>query len=264
MNQFNIKQHFDLLKILTVREVSARYQGSVLGLIWVIINPVLLMLVYYFFFKLVFQVKFENRYGAEPLDFVAFVFTGLIVYFAFSEILSKAPSLIHENVNLVKKVVFPLDVIPLVSVFSACFNFMVSFSILIIYQVCFGTGIGWNIVFVFCLLPAFILFMSGCSFFVSAVSVYVRDVSYIVGFLVTAMMFLSPVFYSMDTLPSDFQVIVALNPLTHFIEFMRFIVNSRSVPPGELFAMMYGAGIVSFLAGGWVFKRLRNGFADIL
>lgn len=264
MNKFNVGQHLDLLKLLTKREISARYQGSMLGMIWVVINPILLMLVYYFFFKLVFQVKLANRYGDAPLDFVSFVFAGLIVYFVFAEVLSKATTLIHENVNLVKKVVFPLDILPLVSVLSACFTFMTSFAILVLYKVTIGDGVGLNILFVFYLLPFLILFMAGCSFFISAISVYIRDVSYIVGFFVTAMMFLSPVFYSIDSLPENFKFIVNLNPLTYFIEFLRFIVNSRSLPPVELFISVLVSGLLFFLPGLWVFKRLRNGFADIL
>ena len=122
MTGFSLPVYKDLLYALVAREIQVRYRGSWLGLFWAVINPVLLMLVYYFVFSLVFQVKLPQLYDGRDVPFAGFIFSGLIVYFLFAEILTRAPTLIHDNTNYVKKVVFPIEIIPLVAVAASAFK----------------------------------------------------------------------------------------------------------------------------------------------
>jgi lipopolysaccharide transport system permease protein len=254
----------DLLYALVAREIQVRYRGSWLGLFWSVINPVLLMLVYYFVFSLVFQVKLPQLYDGRDVPFAGFIFSGLIVYFLFAEILTRSPTLIHDNTNYVKKVVFPIEIIPLVTVAASAFNFMISFVVLALFLVIFGDGITLTILLAPVVILPFLLFLAGVAWFVSAISVYIKDVTYIAGFVATAMMFLSPVFYSLEAVPGNFYQVMMLNPLTYYIEAFRSCVIGGVVPDTRFFLVTYAVGVVTCVFGYGFFQKVRRGFADVL
>jgi lipopolysaccharide transport system permease protein len=254
----------NLLYALVAREIQVRYRGSWLGLFWAVINPVLLMLVYYFVFSLVFQVKLPQLYDGRDVPFAGFIFSGLIVYFLFAEILTRAPTLIHDNTNYVKKVVFPIEIIPLVAVAASAFNFMISFVVLALFLVMFGGGITLTILLAPLVILPFLFFLAGVAWFTSALSVYIKDVTYVAGFVATAMMFLSPVFYSLEAVPENFYQAMMLNPLTYYIEAFRSCVIGGMVPDTTFFLVIYAVGIVTCLCGYSFFEKVRRGFADVL
>jgi len=253
-----------LLYALIAREIQLRYRGSGLGLFWAVITPVLLMLVYYFVFSLVFQVKLPQLYDGRDVPFAGFIFSGLIVYFLFAEILTRGPTLIHENINYVKKVVFPIEIIPVVVVAASAFNFLISCVVLTLFLVAFGGGITPTILLAPLVILPFVLFLCGVAWFTSAISVYVKDVAYVAGFIATAMMFLSPVFYSLEAVPENFQRIMMLNPLTYYIEGFRSCVIGGVVPDTKFFVVAYAAGTVTCALGYAFFQKVRRGFADVL
>lgn len=264
MNRFRLSAYKNLFYSLVVREIQLRYRGSWLGLFWAVINPLLLMLVYYFVFNLVFRVKVPQLYDGRDVPFAGFIFSGLIVYFLFSEIITRSPNLIRDNTNYVKKVVFPIELIPLVAVVASAFNFMISFVILGLFLMFFGGGLTPSILLAPLIILPFLLFLAGLAWFTSAIGVYVRDVTYIAGFVATAMMFLSPVFYAIDTVPDNFRSLMMLNPLTHFIEAFRRCVIGGMAPDTSFMLIGYATGIGTFLFGYWFFRRVRGGFADVL
>jgi lipopolysaccharide transport system permease protein len=264
VNHFRFSLYKNLFYSLVAREIQLRYRGSWLGLIWSVINPLLLMLVYYFVFNLVFRVKVPQLYDGRDVPFAGFIFSGLIVYFLFAEIITRSPDLIRDNTNYVKKVVFPIELIPLVAVVASAFNFIISFVILGLFLVFFGGGITPSILLAPLIILPFLMFLAGLAWFTSAIGVYVKDVTYIAGFISTAMMFLSPVFYAMDTVPDNFKNLMMLNPLTHFIEAFRSCVIGGLAPTTTFMLTGYTVGIGTFFFGYWFFNRVRGGFADVL
>ena len=138
MTRLTFPIYRNLFFTLATREIQVRYRGSGLGVFWAVINPVLLMLVYYFVFSLVFKVKLPQLYDGRDVPFAGFIFSGLIVYFLFAEIVTRAPTLIHDNTNYVKKVVFPIEIVPVVAVAASAFNFLISCTVLILFLVVFG------------------------------------------------------------------------------------------------------------------------------
>jgi lipopolysaccharide transport system permease protein len=264
VNRYRISVYKNLFFSLVAREIQMRYRGSWLGLFWVVINPLLLMLVYYFVFNLVFKVKLPQLYDGRDVPFAGFIFSGLIVYFLFAEIINRSPTLIQDNTNYVKKVVFPIEIIPLVAVVASAFNFLISFVILVLFLLLFGGGITQAVLLAPVIILPFLLFLAGLAWFTSAIAVYIRDVTYIAGFIATAMMFLSPVFYAMESVPAQFRSLMMLNPLTHYIEAFRSCVIG-GVAPGTVSLMVaYAVGIGTFIFGYWFFRRVRGGFADVL
>ncbi|MBK6738956.1 MAG: ABC transporter permease [Haliea sp.] len=186
------------------------------------------------------------------------------MYFVFSEIITRSPTLIQDNANYVKKVVFPLEMIPLVAVVASGFNFLISFVVLGLFLALFGGGITPTIMLApFVILP-FIMFLAGLALFISAIGVYVKDVTYIAGFIATAMMFLSPVFYAIETVPENFRVLMMLNPLTYYIEAFRSCVIGGIAPNDTFMLIAYILGMGTLFLGYWVFQRVRVGFADVL
>ncbi len=264
MTGLPLANYRDLFHALVVREIQARYRGSWLGLLWAILNPVLLMLVYYFVFSLVFQVRLPQLYDGREVPFAGFIFSGLIVYFLFAEIVTRSPTLIHDNTNYVKKVVFPIEMVPLVALAASAFNFVVSFAVLSLFLLVLGAGISPTVLLAPLVILPFLLFLAGLAWFISALSVYIKDVTYIAGFLATAMMFLSPVFYSLEAVPGNFYQIMMLNPLTHYIEAFRSCVLGGVVPGITPFLVIYIEGLVVCVFGYKFFQRVRPGFADVL
>jgi len=264
MTRFRFSSHKQLLASMVVRDITARYKGSWGGLFWAVANPVLLMLVYYFVFSMIFEVRLPELYDGREAPFAGFIFAGLIVYFMFSEVLLRSSTLISDNTNYVKKVVFPLEIIPPVMVLGAAFNFLVSLVILTLFLLISGHALTPAILVLPLVLIPYLLFLMGLAWLIGALSVYVRDVGYVAGFIATAMMFLSPVFYALQSVPASFQSVMLLNPMTHFIEAFRYCVIGGMVPEGKILLILWTIAVIIFLLGYGFFQRVRHGFADIL
>lgn len=257
------KSMFMLFKVFSKREIHQRYKGSWLGLFWAVLNPLLLLAIYGFVFGLVFKARWPAINGEEP-NFSVLLFCGLITHMLLAEVITGAPTLIVGQANYVKKVVFPLRLFSLVQVCSSVFHFLISFLILVGFAWFSGISPSPALMFFPFLLGLFCIFLVGLSWFLSAVGVYVRDVSYIAGFLSTALMFLSPIFYPASAVPDAFGFVMDLNPLTYYVNGFRSIAIYGVLPPfpGTLKAMAVAAAF--FVVGGWVFNRLKKGFADVL
>ena len=253
-----------LIRQMIRREVVGRYRGSLLGLLWSFITPVLMLAVYTFVFSVVFRAKWGEQGSGDRLEFALVLFAGLIVFSLFSECLTRAPTLITSNVNYVKKVIFPLDILPWVSLGSALFHALVSFAVLLI-ALPFG-GFGWQATMLWLplLLLPFMLLILGLSWFFASLGVFVRDVAALVTMAMTVLMFLSPIFYPASALPEQLRSWLFLNPVTFIIEQARDVVVWGR-PPDFAGLGLYAAGalIVAWLGYFW-FQKTRKGFADVL
>ena len=206
-----------LILQLTRREIAGRYRGSLIGVAWSFLNPLLLLLVYTFVFSVVFKSRWNINLNESKTDFAIILFAGMIIFSIFSEIINRAPSLIVSNVNFVKKVIFPLEILPWVLLGSVLFHGLVSLLVLLIVQFFVNHSISWTIVFFPLVLLPLTFASLGISWFLAALGVYVRDIGQITGVLTTVLMFVSAVFYPISALPQAYQSWLKLNPLVLII-----------------------------------------------
>jgi len=255
----------NLIYQMTKREVTGRYRGSVMGILWTFINPILMLSVYTF----VFSVVFKARWGTGTLsesksDFAVILFAGLLVHTLFAEALSRAPSLIIGNANYVKKVVFPLEILSISNLLSVLFHTFISIIVLLVAFAIFNGYLHWTVILMPLVLFPLVIFTLGLSWFLSSLGVYLRDVGQTISIIVTILMFLSPIFYPISALPKEFQSLIMLNPLTFIIEQSRDVLIWGKMPD------FYGLAIYSvisivimWLCFVW-FQKTRKGFADVL
>lgn len=256
-------RHRFLIWQMTKREVIGRYRGSVMGLMWSFLNPVLMLAVYTF----VFTVVFNARWGAESNskgEFAIVLFAGMIVHGLFAECANRAPGLILNNVNYVKKVVFPLEILPWVTLGSALFHAGVSFAVLLIFYAVTHSSLNWTIIFLPALLLPLALLTMGIAWVLASVGVFVRDVGQTIGIVTTIMLFLSPVFYPVSALPEHLRLLLLLNPLTFVIEQVRSVLIWGNMPDWIGFAVYSLCSVAVAWTGFFCFQKMRKGFADVL
>lgn len=246
------------------REILGRYRGSVLGLAWSFFNPLMLLIVYTFVFSVVFKARWGVSGNESRADFAIILFVGMIVQGLFAESVNRAPGLIVGNVNYVKKVVFPLEILPWVALGSAAFNSMVSVMVLLVAQLIINQHLPWTIVFFPLIMLPMVFAVMGFAWFLAALGVYVRDVGQLTGIFTTVLMFLSPVFYPVSALPPEYQILLKLNPLTLIIEESRKVLIFGNVPDWLSLGAVTLAGLGIAAAGFWWFQRTRKGFADVI
>ena len=252
-----------LLKKSVQREVTGRYRGSFLGMLWSFFQPMFLLVVYTFVFSVVFKAKWQGGSDSKT-EFALILFVGLMVFNLFAECVNSAPNLILNNTNYVKKVIYPLEILPWVTLGGAVFNAAVSFIVWLVAQsILMGIPPATILVYPVVLAPL-ILFTVGISYVLSSLGVYLRDVSQVINILTTALLFLSPIFYSPENLPPVYQKILYLNPLTSVIENVRGVLLWGTLPgAGILFLHFFFGSLVCFLGFAW-FQKTRKGFADVL
>lgn len=249
---------------MTRREVASRYRGSLIGLAWSFINPLLMLVVYTFVFSVVFKARWNIDVEESKTDFAIILFVGMIVFGVFSEVINRAPGLIISNVNFVKKVVFPLEILPWISLGSVLFHGFVSLSVLLVVQLIVSHHLPWTVIlFPLVLLP--LVFASlGISWFLASLGVYIRDIGQITGVFTTMLMFVSAVFYPVSALPQAYQRWLWLNPLILIITESRKVLIFGVFPDWASLAIALLAGFLISMAGFWWFQKTRRGFADVL
>jgi lipopolysaccharide transport system permease protein len=263
----------NLTILLIRREIAGRYRGSMLGMLWSMLTPLFMLAVYTFVFGIVFRTRWTGA-GAEGLtgaggepstaEFAVILFAGLIVFQLFSEVVNRAPTLVLSNANYVKKVVFPLEILPVVALGSALFHAVISFAVLLAFKLAIFGVIPATALLLPLVLAPFCLMVLGLAWFIAALGVYYRDINQFIGTLVTALMFLSPIFFPLTALPEWLRPWVALNPVTFPVEQTRAVLIFGSMPdlPG-LAAYCAIALVIATLGFAW-FQKTRKGFADVL
>ena len=246
------------------REVLGRYRGSVLGLTWSFLTPLLMLGVYSFVFVGVFRASWPGAASGGGLEFALQIFAGLLVFNLFAEVASKAPNLIVEQPNLVKKVIFPVELLIWVTVLSGLFHLLISVASLLVVLLVARGGLPVTALALPLVLLPFLPFLLGLGWFLSALGVFVRDVGQVMTMVVSLIMFMSPVFYSLTTLDARWQFWMRLNPLTLIIEQVRLVVLQGQWPAWEALALYAFLSCVFAVAGAAFFQSTRSGFADVL
>lgn len=246
------------------REVLARYRGSILGITWALLTPLMMLGVYTLVFVGVFKARWPGAEEAGGLAFALNIFAGLMVFNLFSEVVGRSPNLIIDQPNLVKKVCFPLELLAYLTMGSALFHFFLSTLILTFGLAVLTHSLPPTLLFIPIVILPLLPLLLGLSWTLSALGVYIRDISSIIGMALSLFMFLSPIFYSPGALSPRWQTWINLNPLTAVIENLRRVAFLGVMPDWT----SWGVALMLFtpiaFAGAWIFGKTRDGFGDVL
>jgi len=258
-------QHRGLFRQMLVRSVAQRYRGSVLGLVWSFAHPLMMLAVYTFVFGMVFKA----RWGVESLDdnraaFPLIMFCGLALYNLFSESVNNSGALIVQNANYVKKVIFPLELLPLCAVATAFVFGIAWLALLLLGSLVFLDTASWTMLLLpLTLLPLFLI-SCGVSFAVAAFGVYLRDVPMLAGVLTQILFFMTPIFYPLSLVPEGLRWLLWCNPLTPVVEQSRRLFLYGQTPDWLVCLGLLLFSLAVFQLGYVCFCKLKKGFADVL
>lgn len=254
--------HISLLSQLIKRDIDLRFKGSMLGIFWPLLTPLLTLAMYAFVFGSFMRAKWP---GAEGIaDFALILFPGLILFNFFAECVNRAPSLIIINPNFVKKVVFPLDLLVWIPIGSALFHLALSIFGWIVITLVVKNTIPWTVLFLPIIICPLILVILGLSWLLAGFGVYLRDTAQITPVITQALMFLSPVLYPLDNVPKDFAWLIMLNPLTIIVEEVRKVMIYDTLPDFMRLSLYTAVGITVYSLGIRFFRAVRPGFADVV
>jgi lipopolysaccharide transport system permease protein len=249
---------------MTKREIVGRYKGSVIGLLWSFLTPVFMLIVYTFVFSVAFKARWGGSDDESKIEFAVVLFAGLIVYNLFAEVVIRAPVLIINNINYVKKIVFPLEILPVISMGAALFHSLVSILVLIVAFFFLNNHLWWTSIFLPLILFPFVMFTLGAAWILASLGVFLRDVGQVVGIAMTAVLFCSPVFYSISALPEMYRPLIMLNPLTFIIEQVRGVIIYGRLPDWNGLTIYAALSIfISWIGYVW-FQKTRKGFSNVL
>ena len=250
---------------MTKREIIGKYKGSILGFTWSFFNPVLLLTVYTFVFSEIFKSRWSGAGNDEnKTQFAMLLFSGIIVFNLFSEVLNRAPELILGNSNYVKKVVFPIEILPIIIIASTLFHSFISLGVLLFAYGIFNGYVNLTAIFLPLVLMPMIVFSMGVAWALASLGVFLRDIRQTIGIFTTILMFLSPIFYPVTAVPEHFRKYIMLNPLTFIIEQARDVLIWGNLPDWNgLIIYMIIAVIIAWSGFAW-FQSTRKGFADVL
>jgi lipopolysaccharide transport system permease protein len=254
-----------LIVQMTKREVVGRYQGSALGLAWSFLNPIFMLVVYTFVFSEIFKSRWGGVGGDDSkTQFAVVLFVGMIVLSLFSEVINRAPGLIVSNVNYVKKVVFPIEILPVIAMGVAVFHSLISLGVLLAAFAAFNGYLHWTVVFAPLVLLPLVILTTGFAWMLASLGVFLRDVGQTIGMITTLLMFLSPVFFPVNAVPERFRPFIMANPLTFIIEQAREVLIWGHLPDWAGLGVYTLASAVIAWAGYAWFQKTRKGFADVL
>lgn len=259
---FPYKQRY-LIFQLAQREVIGRYRGSMLGVAWSFVSPLLMLFVYSFVFVGIFKARWPGQASGDGFEFAIQVFAGLAVFNFFSDVVTRSPRLILDQPNLVKKVVFPLEVLPWACLLAASFHFFISAVILSLAYFCFYQQVSMAFLFMPIVILPLLPLLLGLSWLLSSLGVYLRDLAQIVGFVANLVLFMSPVFYAVESVPSEFHQWIFWGPITLIIENVRNVLAGTLPDWGRWTAYFLAASMICGV-GAFFFHRLRKGFSDVL
>ncbi len=258
-----LAQRRSLLAELTKREILGRYRGASIGLLWSLISPFLMLMVYTLAFGYILRSRWPGTSGSTT-DFALILFVGLVVHGFFAECLTRAPQLVLSNPGYVKRVVFPLEILACSMTLTALFHLAMNLVVLVALKWFWHGELYWHMLLLPLVIAPLAILTVAVGWFLSALGVYLRDISQFVGVLATAMLFLSSAIIPLESLPEDYRWVFRANPLTLIIDQAREVVIWGRMPDwtalGIYTACVSGLALLSLA----FFRRMRGGFADVL
>jgi lipopolysaccharide transport system permease protein len=261
---YKLYLHRDLVGQFTRREIEGRYRGSYLGIIWSMLLPVFMLAIYTFVFSIIFKSRWNGNSQGSQAEFAVTIFAGLIAFNVFSECMNRAPGLIIGNVNYVKKVVFPVEILPATALGAALFHSLVSVAILTIGSVILLGKFSATVVLLPLAALPLIGLCLGLGWFLASLGVYVRDTAYAVSLITQVLFFLTAIFYPISAIPEVVRPIMYLNPLTSIVEYYRqLLIWNQPIDWGPWSILTLASGVIMLLGYTW-FMKTKAGFADVI
>ncbi len=255
--------HWTLIKTLAWRQINARYRGSLLGLAWVLVTPLIMLAVYTYVFSIIFAKRWDVYLDGQG-NFALFLFAGLCCHQMMAECLTRSPSLMHENKTYAKKIIFPLDALPWVLVLTSAFTLGVNLIILLcMYVAMIGLPPASLLLLPAVVLPL-VLMSAGIAWLCAALGVYLRDLRHVTSILATLLLFLTPIFYPLQAVPEAYRMFVRLNPLAEIVEALRSLAFAGELFAPGPYALVLGSSALIAALGYALFNRVSDGFADVL
>jgi lipopolysaccharide transport system permease protein len=260
----NLWHNRDLIIQFTKRDIEGRYRGAFLGLLWSFANPMIQLLIYTFVFGFIFAARWPNAQTNNLGGFAMTLFCGITAFNIFGECVGRAPSLILGVPNYVKKVVFPLEILPVVSLGAALFHGIISLGILLIGNVFVAWYVPWTLVLLPLVLLPLVFFCLGLGWFLASLGVFIRDIGYTVTLILQVLLFTSPIFFPIERIPEPFQTIIRFNPLSSIVENFRRVILWGFLPswPGLVLWILVSAMVMMF-GYAW-FMATKKAFADVI
>ena len=246
------------------RDISVRYRGTFFGLFWSFLSPLLMLAVYVFVFGFVFKSRFGVGQSENAFDFGLALFCGLNLFNLFAEVAMRSPTLILQYPNFVKKVVFPLEILPVVATGTAVFHCLIAFVPLAIGLAIAHQQIPFTLLYIFLFLIPFVFLTCGASWILASAGVFFRDVQPVLTAAITILMFMSAVFFPLKAVPEKWRVWIGLNPMVHLIEGARGAVIWGVTPDWRAYLVLLIGGLIVFLLGYFIFDRSKSAFADVV
>lgn len=246
----------ELLKTNIKKDIGGKYKNSFLGVLWSFVNPLLQIMVYAFVFQVVLRSNIPN--------YAVYLCCGLVPWQYFSAVVLRGAAVMVDNGNIIKKVYFPREILPISVVTSEGVNFLISTIIILGFVVFSGLGLSWNILWYFLIVLIQFIVSVGIALLVSSLTVYFRDLLHLLGILIQLLFYATPIVYSIDSVPSNLQWIVKINPMSYLIEGYRNIFYNGIAPNFEGLLTAFIMGIVLCFVGYFTFKKLEKRFAEEL
>lgn len=255
-------QNSYMIRSMVSRDIRARYMGSYLGFFWSVIHPLTQLLLYYFLFSVVMRMRLGAEYGET--SFAVWLIAGLLPWMFFTEVVNRSPNAVLEQSNVVKKMVFPSELLPFVHLTSAMVNHFIGLGILTCFLLFSGNGISLNILFVFVYMLMIGIFALGISWLLSSLNVFLRDIGQIIGVIINIWFFLTPITYPSQMIPPEAQGVLRLNPMLYAIDGYRMALLGKGDMDFRGLAILLSVAIITFVIGGLTFQKLKPAFADVL
>jgi len=258
-----LKRHFALIVQMAKRDVASRYRGSFMGLFWSFFNPLLMLAIYTFVFGVIFKARW-NVHVTSHIAFAIILFAGLNVSMMFTECANRASTLIVDNTNFVKKVVFPLETLSWSVLGAALFHLLIATVALLAIELIATHHLPWTVLLFPIVIAVFLPFMAGTIWLLASLGVFFRDLKQAIAIVTTAMMFLAPIMYPMSMIPDQYRILLYLNPLTVIAMASQNVLFLGELPRWDHLALYFVVScLFAWLAFAW-FEKTRKGFADVV
>ena len=258
----NLFRYRELILMMTWRDFSSRYRGSMGGLVWSVIQPLVMMGIYTIVFSLFLKIRFST--DASPFTFSVYLLCGLLPWTAFSEGISRCKDVIRSNSNLVKRVVFPLEILPLNLTLAATIQQVIGLLLLLPLAWIVSGNVHWTIFLVPFFLAMQLLFALGMNWIAASLAVYIPDIGHVLNMVLAVWMFLTPIFYPQDLIPPQALFLVDVNPMARLVQLYRGAFMSGQLPALESMLGTFLFCFAIFLSGYFWFQHTKTGFADVL
>jgi len=260
----NLWRQRDLLRQFTRREIEGRYRGSFLGIFWSFVNPLLLLSIYTFVFGIVFQARWPASRATNLQEYALVLFCGITVFNIFGECVNRAPGLIVGVPNYVKKVVFPLEMLPVAALAAALFHALVSLGILLVANLLIAGPIHWTLILLPIVSLPLLFLCLGITWFLASLGVFARDSGYVISLLVQMLFFTSAIFYAPEAIPEPFRSLQRFNPMVSIVENVRRIILWGTLPSWAELALWLPISALIMVLGYAFFMKTKKGFADVI